>query len=104
MIHVGLRTNANKELVPIEDQYFASLVDGLLTRLNSGDNLYAGRSRAQYSDSFPINVVLSAPSRTVDKVTFEGMESRNIRPFPIVQNSRSVYENMAVILNHLAGL
>lgn len=104
MIHVGLRTNANKDLVPIDNQYFTSLAFGLLTRLNIRDDLYAGRSRTQYSDSFPINVVLSTPSRTVDKATFEGVEPRNIRPFPVVQDPRSVYENMAVILNHLAGL
>lgn len=104
MIHVGLRTNVNKDLVPIDNQYFTSLAFGLLTRLNIRDDLYAGRSRAQYSDSFPINVVLSTPSRTVNKVTFEGMESRNIRPFPVVQDTRSVDKNMAVILNHLAGL
>lgn len=104
MIHVGLLTNANKELVPIKNQYFTSLAFGLLTRLNSGDNLYAGRPRAQYSDSFPINIVLSAPSRTVDKVTLEGMEARNIRPLPVVQDPRPIYENMAVILNHLTRL
>lgn len=104
MIHVGLRTNANKDLVPIDNQYFTSLAFGLLTRLNIRDDLYAGRSRAQYSDSFPINVVLGTPSRTVNKVTFEGVESRNIRPLPVVQDTRSVDKNMAVILNHPAGL
>lgn len=96
--------NANKDLVPIGNQNFTSLSFGLLTRLNSGDNLYARRPRAQHSDSFPIDVVLSAPSRAVYKVTFEGMESRNIRPFPVVQDPRSVYEDMAVILNYLAGV
>lgn len=48
--------------------------------------------------------MLSAPIRTVDKVTFEVMESRDIRPLPVVQDPRSVYQDMAVILNHLAGL
>lgn len=48
--------------------------------------------------------MLSAPSRAVDKVTFEGMESRDIRPLPVVQDPRSIYQDMAVILNHLAGL
>lgn len=48
--------------------------------------------------------MFSAPSRTVDKVTFEGMESRDIRPLPVVQDPRSIYQDMAVILNYLAGL
>ena len=48
--------------------------------------------------------MLGAPSRTVDKIAIERVESRDTRPFPIVQNPRSVYENMAVILDYLAGL